>query len=142
MSSSTQRSVVVTGASSGIGRACALDLAKNDFRVFAGVRKSKDAAEVLPLWLGGNLDKEHRKHILASQLYWVTPRAAPTLCIHGTKDNYVGHEQSVWLVDKLKAADVEAELLTIEGAGHGFKDKDAETADKAMFAFFDALLKK
>ncbi len=46
MSSSTQRSVVVTGASSGIGRACALDLAKNGFRVFAGVRKSKDAAEL------------------------------------------------------------------------------------------------
>jgi NAD(P)-dependent dehydrogenase (short-subunit alcohol dehydrogenase family) len=45
-SSSTQRSVVVTGASSGIGRACALDLAKNGFRVFAGVRKSKDAAEL------------------------------------------------------------------------------------------------
>jgi NAD(P)-dependent dehydrogenase (short-subunit alcohol dehydrogenase family) len=46
MSSSTQRSAVVTGASSGIGRACALDLVKNGFRVFAGVRKSKDAAEL------------------------------------------------------------------------------------------------
>ncbi len=46
MSSSTQRSVVVTGASSGIGRACALDLLKQGFRVFAGVRKSKDAAEL------------------------------------------------------------------------------------------------
>jgi acetyl esterase/lipase len=104
--------------------------------------KSVDAAEVLPLWLGGNLEKEHRKHILASPLYWVTPRAAPTLCIHGTKDNYVAHEQSVWLIEKLKAADVEAELLTLEGAGHGFKDKDAETADKTMFAFFEKHLKK
>jgi acetyl esterase/lipase len=104
--------------------------------------KSVDAAEVLPLWLGGNLEKEQRKHILASPLYWVTPHAAPTLCVHGTKDNYVAHEQSVWLVEKLKAADVEAELLTIDGAGHGFKDKDAETADKAMFAFFEKHLKK
>ena len=37
---------------------------------------------------------------------------------------------------------LEAELLTIEGAGHGFKDKDAETADRAMFEFFEKHLKK
>ena len=51
--------------------------------------KSVDAAEVLPLWLGGNLETAHALHIQASPLYWVTPDAAPTLCIHGTKDNYV-----------------------------------------------------
>ncbi len=83
--------------------------------------KSVDAAEVLPLWLGGNLDQARQKHIMASPLYWVTPDAAPTLCIHGTDDKYVNHEQAVWLVDKLKAAGVEAELLTLQGAGHGFK---------------------
>jgi dipeptidyl aminopeptidase/acylaminoacyl peptidase len=71
----------------------------------------------------------------------VTPAAAPTLCIHGTNDKYVAHEQAVWLVDKLKAATVEAELLTLPGAGHGFKGHDAETADQAMFEFFDKKLK-
>ena len=35
--------VVVTGASSGIGRACALKLARSGFHVFAGVRKEEDA---------------------------------------------------------------------------------------------------
>jgi NAD(P)-dependent dehydrogenase (short-subunit alcohol dehydrogenase family) len=35
-------SVLVTGASSGIGRACALDLEAAGFRVFAGVRKASD----------------------------------------------------------------------------------------------------
>jgi acetyl esterase/lipase len=104
--------------------------------------KSVDAAEVLPLFLGGNLETARVQHIRSSPLYWVTPDAAPTLCIHGTEDKYVAHEQAVWLIDRLKASAVEAELLTLEGAGHGFKGADAEKADKAMLAFFDWHLKK
>jgi len=103
--------------------------------------KSVDAAEVLPLWLGGNLQTAKAKHIAASPLNWVTPHAAPTLCIHGTEDKYVAHEQAVWMIDRLKACGVEAELLTLEGAGHGFKGKDAEAAEKALIAFFDKKLK-
>jgi hypothetical protein len=37
---------------------------------------------------------------------------------------------------------VEAELLTLKGAGHGFKGKDAEEAEKAMLGFFNKHLKK
>jgi dipeptidyl aminopeptidase/acylaminoacyl peptidase len=72
----------------------------------------------------------------------VTPDAAPTLCIHGTKDKYVAYEQAVWLVDRLKAAGVEADLLTLEGAGHGFRGNDAEKSDAAMLAFFAKHLRK
>ena len=104
--------------------------------------KSVDAAEVLPLFLGGNLETARKQHLKASPLYWVTPNAAPTLCIHGTEDKYVAHEQAVWLVDKLKACGADAELLTLEGAGHGFKGKDAETSDAALFAYFAKMLKK
>lgn len=104
--------------------------------------KSVDAAEVLPLWLGGDDTKEHRRHILASPLYWVTPNAAPTLLIHGTDDKYVNYEQALWMRDKLQAAQVEVELLTLEKAGHGFKGEDAERAEKAMLGFFDKHLKK
>src|SRR3954470_2715597 len=68
--------------------------------------KSVDAAEVLPMWLGGDLETAKARHLEASPLYWVTPAAAPTLCVHGTDDKYVAHEQAVWLVDKLKAAGV------------------------------------
>lgn len=39
----TPKSVVITGASSGIGAACALHLDKLGLRVFAGVRKQSDA---------------------------------------------------------------------------------------------------
>jgi NAD(P)-dependent dehydrogenase (short-subunit alcohol dehydrogenase family) len=39
--------VVVTGASTGIGRACALHLAALGFQVFAGVRRAEDGAALL-----------------------------------------------------------------------------------------------
>jgi len=103
--------------------------------------KSVDAAEVLPMWLGGDATKEHRRHILASPLYWVTPSAAPTLLLQGTEDKYVNHEQAVWMAERLKAAEVEVEFLSLEGAGHGFKGADAEKAWKAALAFFEKHLK-
>jgi acetyl esterase/lipase len=103
--------------------------------------KSVDAAEVLPLFLGGDVKTARHRHILASPLNWVTPHAAPTLAIHGTLDPFVAHEQAVWLIDRLNGADVQAELLTLEGAGHGFKGDDAKRAQVAMFAFFDKHLK-
>src|SRR6185503_5739455 len=103
--------------------------------------KSVDAAEVLPLWLGGDATKEHRRHILASPLYWVTPSAAPTLLLQGTEDKYVNHEQAVWMHERLKAAEVEVELISLEGAGHGFKGADADRAWKAALAFFEKHLK-
>jgi len=42
MSEQQSKAVVITGASSGIGRACAALLARKRFRVFAGVRKPSD----------------------------------------------------------------------------------------------------
>jgi acetyl esterase/lipase len=103
--------------------------------------KSVDAAEVLPMFLGGNLETARQRHIIASPLSWATPEAAPTLIVHGTKDPYVAFEQATWMIDRLKTVGVEADLLTLEGAGHGFKGEDARRADKAMFEFFDKHLK-
>ncbi len=103
--------------------------------------KSVDAAEVLPLWLGGDVETAKLRHIQSSPLNWVTPNAAPTLILHGTEDKYVAYEQGVWMRDRLQASGVEVELLTLEGAGHGFKGADAEKADQAMVAFFEKHLK-
>lgn len=97
---------------------------------------SVDAAEVLPLFLGGDRETARQRHVLASPLNWVTPAAAPTLLLHGTEDKYVAYEQAVWMRDRLQACGVEVELLTLAGAGHGFKGADAEQAEQALFAFF------
>jgi acetyl esterase/lipase len=104
--------------------------------------KSVDAHEVLPLWLGGNVEQARPLHIQASPLNWVTPDAAPTLLIHGTEDKYVAYEQAQWMHERLKSCGVEVELLTLEGAGHGFKGPDAEKAEKALIEFFEKKLKR
>lgn len=85
--------------------------------------KSVDAHVVLPLWLGGDVTTARAKHIQSSPLNWVTPNAAPSLIIHGTEDKYVAYEQGVWMRDRLTACGVPVELLTVEGAGHGFKGR-------------------
>jgi acetyl esterase/lipase len=103
--------------------------------------KSVDAAEVLPLFFGGALDTKLKEHVQGSPLYWVTPNAVPTLIVHGTEDKFVNYEQAQWMEAKLKAAQVEVQLLTLEGAGHGFKGADLEKADAALLAFFNAHLK-
>lgn len=52
--STSPRSAVVTGASTGIGHACAARLVEEGWQVFAGVRKAEDA-ERLKAGLGDNL---------------------------------------------------------------------------------------
>jgi len=103
--------------------------------------KSVDAAEVLPLFLGGDLVHERARHQRASPLNWVTPNAAPILAIHGTADTYVAYEQSLWIIERLIAAGVPAELETMSGAGHGFKGADAKRADERALAWFEKYLR-
>lgn len=103
--------------------------------------KSVDAHLVLPLWLGGDLEHEKKYHQISSPLNYANPLAAPLLSVHGTEDKYVEHAQSVWLTDRLQAMGARAELLTLPGAGHGFKGADAEKAEAALFAFFDKHLR-
>ena len=103
--------------------------------------KSVDAHIVLPMWLGGDVESARARHIQSSPLNWVNPNAAPTLLIHGTEDKYVAYEQAVWMRDRLTACGVSVELLTLEGAGHGFKGADAEKAEAALIAYFEKKLK-
>ena len=78
--------VVVTGTSSGIGRACALHLDKLGFRVFAGVRREKDgeslqnesAERITPLVMDVT-DEASVIDAAGSVARWPCPSSAPTL---------------------------------------------------------------
>jgi acetyl esterase/lipase len=111
----------------------------NDMTREHGVNPQVD--ELLRNFLGGDVKQARRQYILASPFFWVTPEAAPTLIIHGTKDNVVAFEQATIMQERLKAADVEVEVLALEGAGHGFQGADAQKSDAAMYAWLEAHLK-
>jgi hypothetical protein len=48
-------------------------------------------------------------------------------------------EQQVWLVERLKAAEVAAELLTLDVAGHGFKGAEAEKGPETRAERFSSV---
>lgn len=70
MATNETRSVVITGASTGIGEACALRLDRQGWRVFAGVRKEADGASL----------KEKGSERLTPVIIDVTDQATITAC--------------------------------------------------------------
>jgi acetyl esterase/lipase len=102
---------------------------------------SRNAAQALPQLLGGDRNAAPDAHLRASPLNWITPDSAPILAIHGTRDQNVPYEQSLFLVERLKSVGVEAELETIAEAGHGFKGADEERAFARTLDFLNRKLK-
>ena len=52
----------------------------------------------------------------------VHPGMPPFLCIHGTKDDQVSFEQSTDMCTAMKNLNVNCELITVEGGGHGMNN--------------------
>lgn len=102
---------------------------------------SRNAAAALPPLLGGDRMNALDAHFRASPLNWINPDSAPILAIHGTRDQNVPFEQSVWLVERLRSVGVEAELETLAEAGHGFKGADEERAFARALDFLNRKLK-
>jgi acetyl esterase/lipase len=102
---------------------------------------SRNAATALPPLLGG--DREHAldAHFRGSPLNWITPDAAPILAVHGTRDQNVPFDQSVWLIERMRSMGVESELETLAEAPHGFKGADAERAFARSLDFLNRKLK-
>lgn len=68
----------------------------------------------------------------ASPVTYVTPDDPPLLIFHGTADKVVLPDQSEEIAKRYKAAGLNAEVVMVEGAGHGdkafFQGKNFETA--------------
>lgn len=74
-----------------------------------------------------------------SPVYQVSADDPPTLIMHGDADQLVPIQQAELIIDKLKAAGVECELVVKKGGGHGWPGSDK---DREIFAdWFDKHLK-
>jgi len=73
-----------------------------------------------------------------SVIHRVSPQSAATLIIHGDKDDIVPLSQATNMIEKLKAANVPAELVVRPGLGHGWAnmgpdvEKFADWYDKQL----------
>lgn len=83
------------------------------------------------------LDFEPAKAADVSPVLFVTEDDPPTLLIHGDQDQLVPISNSERIKAAFDEANVTSKLVVIEGAGHGFRGKDAERAAKALVAWFD-----
>lgn len=79
--------------------------------------------------------QEDAKYV--SPIFHVTPDDPPTILIHGDADDLVPISHSQDIYAKFQEAKVPVDFITIEGAGHGFKDEDGKRAISAVVAWFD-----
>jgi len=77
-----------------------------------------------------------------SPLLFVTKDDPPTLLIHGDKDDLVKLDNSERILEAFKKEGVTADLVVIEGAGHGFLGDNGKRASDALVAWFDKYLTK
>jgi len=75
-----------------------------------------------------------------SPISHVTPDDPPTLIIHGDADRLVPLQQSELMIDQLKKAKIETNLIVKKGAGHGWIGLDKDISQIADW--FDKHLKK
>jgi acetyl esterase/lipase len=87
-----------------------------------------------------NFEKEKAADI--SPILFVTPDDPPTLLIHGDADTTVNISHSQRMFQALQENRIESNFITLSGAGHGFRDADAQKAEAALVAWFEDTLKK
>ncbi len=75
-----------------------------------------------------------------SPLLHISPGDAPTLFIHGDKDELVPLSQSESMHAAMQAAELPTELIVIEGAGHGFQGAQSQRAAQALTQWFERFL--
>jgi dipeptidyl aminopeptidase/acylaminoacyl peptidase len=84
---------------------------------------SKDLeTEVIVPFLGGSFAEVPDVYKRASPINYVTKDAPSFLLYHGTEDKLVPVDQSIRFAEKLTSVGVPAQLVVLQGEGHGFTD--------------------
>jgi acetyl esterase/lipase len=110
------------------------DLARNDW--------GEDAQKALVPFLGGTLKDKPEQYKKASPITYASKDSPPFLFFHGDQDRLVPLEQSKVLAEKLRALGVSANVVVVEGEGHGWKGEKLKSSLEKMVAFLDEHLKK
>lgn len=102
-----------------------------------------ESTDTIPSWtleefLGVGYSRETAER--ASALYQVTRDTPPHLILHGTNDNLVLPSQSRRYYEKLIETGVPAQLLEIEGAGHGDDLFYENTVKERILAFMKGVI--
>jgi acetyl esterase/lipase len=87
-----------------------------------------------------NFEKEKAADI--SPILFVTPDDPPTLLIHGDADELVNISHSQRMFQALQENRIKSTFITLPGAGHGFRDADAQKAQAALIAWFEETLRR
>jgi acetyl esterase/lipase len=85
-----------------------------------------------------NFEKEKAAGI--SPILFATPDDPPTLLIHGDADELVNISHSQRMFQALQENRIKSNFITLPGAGHGFRDADAQKAQAALVAWFEETL--
>jgi acetyl esterase/lipase len=95
--------------------------------------------ELTRKFMGGTFAEMPDAYRKASPITYVTSRSAPTFLVHGDRDQLVPYSHSEVMLEKLKAAGVEASLLTVKGAPHLFFKEEGQ--DPPLSGMIDATLR-
>jgi acetyl esterase/lipase len=131
----------VTGESSRVSAVAAFNPAVDlvDF----GKKAPIDGKNSVAVFLGATYEQNPQLWRSASPTYQVSAKATPFLFLHGDSDQTVPYQQSIEMMEKLKAAGVPAEIFTAPGAKHGFFNAPPfyEPTLRRMEKFFDSILR-
>ena len=95
-------------------------------------------------FLGGTMEQKPEVYRQASPVTWVSAGDPPLLMVHGDRDPVVPFQQSQIMYDAYQALGLDAALIKVVGAGHGFINRPGQPAispspqeiNQAVYDFF------
>jgi acetyl esterase/lipase len=82
---------------------------------------------------GWRLPEERERFLRYCPAANVSPAYPPALLLHGDQDTDVPYEQSLEMARALERGGIQHELVTVQGAGHGFDDDGRDPEVRRVF---------